>query len=181
MKRVGDMSVGELAALVATHLRSHGIDVILSGGSCVAIYSHGEYVSSDLDFVHTWYSSERNVRGAMLALGFEEGAGGFRHPESDLLIDIRPPPPAIGDQRIEHFSELEFSTGTLKLLSPTDCIKDRLTWYYHDGDRQALAQAELVAGENDVDLDEIERWSASEGWSEEFRKITEGFVAPGGS
>jgi hypothetical protein len=173
VKSVMDMSVGELAAFVATHLRSSGVDVVLSGGSCVTIYSHDKYVSRDLDFFHTWYSSKRKVQEIMLGLGFREEAGVFQHPETELLIDIRPPPPAIGDERIEHFAEITFSTGTLRLLSPTDCVKDRLTWYYHDGDRQCLAQAQLVAQENDVDLDEIGRWSAREGHSEEFRRIKE--------
>jgi hypothetical protein len=168
-----DMSVGELAAFVATHLRSNGIDVILSGGSCVTIYSHDKYVSTDLDFIHTWYCSKRKVQETMLEIGFHEEAGFFRHPETELLIDIRPPPPAIGDERIEHFAEMTFTTGMLRLLCPTDCVKDRLTWYYHDGDRQGLAQAQLVAQANDVDLDEVERWSVREGKSEEFQHIRE--------
>ena len=171
MKAVKDMSVGELAAFVATHLRSNGIDVILSGGSCVTIYSHDKYVSTDLDFIHTWYSSRRKVQETMSGLGFGEEGGVFVHPETKLLIDIRPPPPAIGEERIEHFTEMTFATGTLRLLSPTDCVKDRLTWYYFDGDRQGLAQARLVAHANDIDLDEIERWSVREGRSKEFRKI----------
>jgi len=173
VKAVMEMTVGELAAFVATHLRSNGIDVVLSGGSCVTIYSHDKYVSRDLDFVHTWYSSKREVRETMLKLGFREAAGGFRHPETELLIDMRPPPPAIGGERIEHFAEMTFTTGTLRLLSPTDCVRDRLTWYYLDGDRQGLAQAQLVAQANDVDLDEIERWSVREGKSEVFQGIKE--------
>jgi hypothetical protein len=171
VKAVKDMSVGELAAFVATRLRTNGIDVVLSGGSCVTIYSHDKYVSRDLDFVHTWYSSKRKVQETMLELGFREEAGGFHHPETELLIDIRPPPPTIGGERIERFAQMNFSTGTLMLLSPTDCVKDRLTWYYHDGDRQGLAQAQLVAKANDVDLDEIERWSVGEGKWEEFQGI----------
>jgi hypothetical protein len=171
LKAVSDMSVGELATFVSTQLRSKGIDVILSGGSCVSIYSQDKYVSRDLDFVHTWYSSKREVEECLSELGFREETGVFHHPDTDLLVDIRPPPPAIGDERIENFAELRFSTGKLRLLSPTDCVKDRLAWYYHDGDRQDLAQARLVAHANDIDLGEIERWSAKGGKSEEFEQI----------
>ena len=173
MKAVMDMSVGELAAFVASQLRLNGIDVVLSGGSCVTIYSRDKYVSRDLDFVHTWYSSNRRVQESMMELGFSEEGGVFRHPETEFLIDLRPPPPAIGDERIEHFAEMKFATGMLRLLTPTDCVKDRLTWYYHDGDRQGLVQAQLVARENDVDLEEIGRWSGLEGHSEAFRRIKE--------
>lgn len=176
MKAIADMSVGELAALVATRLRSEGIEVILSGGSCVAIHSHDKYVSRDLDFVHTWYASERKVKETLTGLGFYEKTGGFRHPETELLIDIRPPPPAIGDERIERFAEMKFETGMLRLLTPTDCVKDRLAWYYHDGDRQGLEQARLVAEANDIDLGEIERWSVREGKSREFQRIRKLFV-----
>lgn len=62
-------------------------------------------------------------------------------------------------------------TGMLKIISPTDCVKDRLTWFYHDNDRQCLNQAILVARENQIDLKEIERWSAGEGMSDEFEQI----------
>jgi hypothetical protein len=178
VKAVKEMSVGELAAFVATHLRSKGIDVVLSGGSCVTIYTRDKYVSRDLDFVHTWYSSKRKVRETMSGLGFRDQGGVFGHPETELLIDIRPPPPAIGGERIERFAEMTFSTGTLRLLSPTDCVKDRLTWYYHDGDRQGLVQAQLVAQAHDVDLDDIERWSVREGKSEAFQQIKERLVRP---
>jgi hypothetical protein len=51
VRAVKDMSVGDLAAFVATHLRTKGIDVVLSGGSCVTIYSHD---TVDLDEIERW-------------------------------------------------------------------------------------------------------------------------------
>jgi hypothetical protein len=50
-------------------------------------------------------------------------------------------------------------------------VKDRLAAYYHWKDLQCLDQAVLVAADNDVDLDEIQRWSKHEGMLEEFIKI----------
>jgi len=47
----------------------------------------------------------------------------------------------------------------LKILSPTECTKDRLVSYYHWNDRQSLEQAILVCKKNEVDLKEIRRWS----------------------
>jgi len=67
--------------------------------------------------------------------------------------------------------ELEFTTGRLRILSPTDCVKDRLAGYYFWKDLQCLEQAILVAADNDVDVEEIERWSKHEGMLEEFSKI----------
>ncbi len=51
MKLVREMTAGELAAYVCTHLRDEGIDVVLSGGGCVSLYTLGQYVSYDLDFI----------------------------------------------------------------------------------------------------------------------------------
>jgi hypothetical protein len=68
-------------------------------------------------------------------------------------------------------------TGTLRLLSPTDCIKDRLAAYYHWNDRQCLQQAVWVAQAQQVDWDDLERWSQQEEAMEkfaEFRKKLEG-------
>ena len=55
MKAVKEMSEGELAAFVATHLRSKGIDVVLSGGSSVTMYSHD---TVDLDEIERWSARE---------------------------------------------------------------------------------------------------------------------------
>ncbi len=33
MKPVKEMSVGELAAFISTHLEEHGVEIVLSGGA----------------------------------------------------------------------------------------------------------------------------------------------------
>ena len=68
---------------------------------------------------------------------------------------------------------MEFETGKLLLLSPTDCIKDRLAAYYYWDDKQCLEQAIMVAEENKIDIDEIQRWSEEEGKELEFNSIKE--------
>ena len=68
-------------------------------------------------------------------------------------------------------------TGSLRLLSPTDCVKDRLAHYYHWKDRQCLDQAVMVATASGVDLEEIERWSRHEGMDAEFRGIRDMLLA----
>jgi hypothetical protein len=39
MKPVGEMDRADLAACIQEHLRAKGVDVVLSGGACVSIYS----------------------------------------------------------------------------------------------------------------------------------------------
>ena len=61
-KPIKDMSRGELAAFIASYLQSHGIEVVLSGGSCVSIYTENKYVSLDLDFIEVTLVSRRKLK-----------------------------------------------------------------------------------------------------------------------
>lgn len=66
---------------------------------------------------------------------------------------------------------IEEGNRILRLLSPTDCVKDRLAAFYHWDDRQSLDQAILVCRDNNVDLKEIERWSLNEGMKNKFEAV----------
>jgi hypothetical protein len=68
-------------------------------------------------------------------------------------------------------SMMKLSTGILRVISPTDCVKDRLSAYYHWGDQQCLAQAILVAQKQQIDIQEVSRWSKAEGMLAEFEQI----------
>jgi hypothetical protein len=171
MKEIKDMSDVELAAYVATHLRSKKIDVVLSGGACVSIHSSRKYVSMDLDMVNKMFAPRNRIRAAMAEIGFEEYNRYFRHPDTEYLVEFPAGPLAVGDEPVKQIDELTVATGTLRLLSPTDCVKDRLSWYFHNNDLQCLEQAILVAQQNEIDLKEIERWSKAEGKLGEFKHI----------
>jgi hypothetical protein len=172
MKPIRDMTIGELAAFVSTHLHLHDIDVVLSGGACVAIYSNGAYLSLDLDFIECHVTKRQNVRRALAEIGFSEKNRYFCHPETDFFLEFPSGPLAVGGEPVREIMTLVLSTGELKLISPTDCVKDRLAAYYHWDDRQSLQQAILVASGNvSVDLREIERWSQREGKEEEFQEL----------
>lgn len=82
----------------------------------------------------------------------------------------------MGKEPIKEIITLHFSTGELRIISPTDCVKDRLAAYYHWGDQQSLEQAVIVAKDNEIDLDELKRWSRAEGKSSDFQKIKKRFV-----
>jgi hypothetical protein len=171
MKPIRVMSRLELAALVGAEFRRRKINVVLSGGSCVSIYSQEKYVSMDLDFVNAGFAKRAAIRAAMEALGFHEENRYFRHPDSDWLVEFPPGPLGVGDEPVKHIDEIETSTGILQIISPTDCVKDRLAWFYHDHDTECLEQAVLVAQAKAVDLVEIKRWSEVEGKSDKFTEI----------
>jgi len=161
----------ELAGLVSSALRSEDIDAVLSGGSCVSIYSQEKYVSMDLDFVNAAFAERGRFRAVMESLGFSEENRYFRHPDTDLLVEFPAGPLGVGQEPVKQIDEIETGVGTLRIISPTDCVKDRLTWYYHDNDTECLRQAAFVAQDRPVDLIEIERWSRAEGKLEVFGQI----------
>ena len=165
------MTQGELGAFVQSHLREKGIEVVLSGGAAVGIYSNGRYVSKDLDLINVYAVNRKHIRAAMEELGFQEEGRYFKHPDTEFFIEFPAGPLAIGDEIIKNIVEKKFSTGILQIISPTDCVKDRLAAYYHWGDRQCLAQAEMVSQECAIDLNEIGRWSTREEKTVEFENI----------
>ncbi len=171
MKPVGAMSQAELAAFVHNQLRQEGIDLVLSGGAAVSIYTSNRYVSHDVDFVATGLASRAEIKRAMERLGFREVGRHYEHPEAKWFVEFPGGPPSVGTEPIAHIEEIQFATGTLRVISATDCVKDRLSAYYHWHDRQSLEQALLVAAERDIDVGEVRRWSGVEGMLDEFAKI----------
>ena len=163
--------MGELAAFVCSHLSSAGIEVVLSGGGCVAIYAEGKYVSYDLDFIENFSVGRRKLKKTLGEIGFQEKGRYFRHPETEYFLEFPSGPLALGEEPPQQIVVLHFATGELRALSPTDCIKDRLAAYFHWSDRESLEQALLVAGSNAIDLAEIERWSRKEGFSDKFENF----------
>ena len=163
MKTIGKMSPEELAAFVCQSLRDAGITVTLTGGACVAIWTDGQYISKDLDFIEQGTVPRRDIRAVLERLGFSEDRRYFIHPDTDFVVEFPSGPLAVGNEPVRAVSERATAAGVLRLLSPTDCVKDRLAAYFHWGDQQALQQALLVARKQRIDLGEVRRWSLAEG------------------
>jgi hypothetical protein len=175
MKVVAEMRLGELAAYVCSHLDNRGIRVVLSGGACVAIYASDRYSSMDLDFIDRLHTTRRQLKAALAEIGFTEERKYFIHPDTQFFLEFPSGPLAVGNEPVGAIEELHLETGTLRLLSPTDCVKDRLAAFYHWKDRQCLQQAVWVTLERDVDWVEIERWSRQEGEIEKFGEFRRNF------
>ena len=171
MKPISEMSAGELAAYVASHLKGRGIEVVLSGGACVTIWSEGRYVSADVDLIGGGMTPRLSLRKALAEIGFVEQGRQFVHPDARFFVDCPSGPVALGREAPKEIRTMQFATGSLRLLSPTDCVKDRLLAWYHWQDRQSLEQAALVAERNPVDLDELGEWSKREGKAGAFEEI----------
>lgn len=157
------LSVAEIAALICSHLAKRGFNAVLTGGACVSIYSNNIYESSDLDFVMPEYAIGK-IDTALSEIGFERKKH-WRHyvnPECPYYVEFPTPPLAAGSELIKKTDIIKTRHGTLKIISPTDSVKDRLAAFYHWKDSQALEQAILVASMQKVNFNEIRRWSEVE-------------------
>lgn len=162
-----NIDIKELACYIYEILKSNGIDVVLVGGTCVSIYSQNRYQSYDLDFVS--YEELKKIEKVLGKIGFKRTGRCFAREDCPYLIDFVNPPIAIGKESIRHFETLKTPTGSLQLLTPTDCVKDRLSSFFYWNDEQALAQAILVANDNIIDLSNIKRWAKGEGHQEKLK------------
>lgn len=171
MKPVAGMSLQELAAFVCSHLQQHDIPVVLVGGSCVSIYSDNRYQTADLDFVERYHTRRAALREALALIGFVEENRYFVHPDTAWFLEFPTGPLAVGDAPVRELNEVATDTGVLVLLTPTDCIKDRLAAWFHWRDRQALQQAVWVAQRHAFNREDVREWSAREGMAEKFEEF----------
>lgn len=156
------MEVVEIAAVVCTELERHGLQAVLTGGAVVTIYSENAYRSRDLDFVIEGIA--KDVEPAMTALGFVREAGRhWTHPAIEQFVEFPSGPLQLGNSAVTKVGAIETKTGTLRLLTPTQCVMDRLAAFYHWQDPQALDQAVEVAVRHEVKMASIRRWSRGEG------------------
>lgn len=163
------ISLKNLAGFISKELEKEGIDVILVGGACVTIYSNNIYQSYDLDFII--YEDLRKVEKALHPHGFEYKSKCFVHKECPWVIEFVSPPVAVGGELIYDFAKTKTKMGTVKMLRPIDCIKDRLASFYHWNDRQGLEQAiDVSISVKNIDIEELRHWSGKEGFTKEFEE-----------
>lgn len=76
----------------------------------------------------------------------------------------------VGDEQVrdERIEKRASDAGVVRLLSPTDCIKDRLAGYHHWKDEQNFHQAVAVARHQPVQWHNLQRWHRDEGVADQF-------------
>ena len=170
MKAIGKKTTrAELGGIICRALAAVDDAPVLVGGAVVSIYSDGRFVSDDLDFV-SW-QDDRRRRPAMEALGFEKRGSHWIHPDTELFVQFVNPPVMIGAKHVQTPATLPTRAGPLSILSPLDCVLDRLAWHLDRGDAETLAQAIDVARARRVPLAEIEAWLAGEPWPADRRAL----------
>ncbi len=159
----------ELAFIVCTALNAQGTTAVLSGGGAATVYAPDVNQSRDLDLILS-YSALGAYAAVqpLLELGFEESGGMYRHALTPFTVEFPPGPLAIGDEVIKAWDTMREGEFVLHILSPTDCVRDRLAWFLHYNDFSALEQALGVARKNPINLDRIQEWCIAEGKPERF-------------
>ncbi|MBK8394665.1 MAG: hypothetical protein IPL26_05395 [Leptospiraceae bacterium] len=157
----------EVWKYVAYHLAKSGIGSVLVGGSVVSIYSKGIYRSGDLDLVCTSFEvTNKDLIPIMSEIGFKKRVAGrhFEHPKcKHIFVEFLSPPVMIADDFEITPDEIKVKGKIIKILSPTDCIKDRLASFIYFQSRDCLEQAILVAQSQPFHLSKIEQWAKKEG------------------
>lgn len=158
-------SIVELAVIISEALEAAGITATLSGGGAVSIYSHNQYMSHDLDFVTS--ADPKSLLKAIAPLGFVRGSAKrlYEHPRTKWLVEFPAGPLGFGDLYIpdpRSIESLQTVHGSLRVITPTLCVIDRLAAYLYGFDRQCWDQAVMVCRSHSIDWDAIASWAENE-------------------
>lgn len=140
------ISISELAFCVGETFIAHGSTAVLSGGGAAVVYAPEAYQSHDLDFILVYRGG---LAPLLNNLGFYQEHSQYKHHNFPWTLEFPPGPLAIGgDYAIAPERITCPQTGyRLDILSPTDCVRDRLTHFLAPThtDFSALEQALAVA------------------------------------
>ncbi len=158
----------QLAAIVVSKLRQHNINAVLVGGSVVSIYTNNKYESYDLDFISP--ADHKKIVSAMSELGFTASGKDFLHPRTKFTVEFPTGPISLGDEEpVKPEGKIVVDGVSVSLLSPTQSIMDRLSWFFHANDRQCLDQAVWIAQKHPVDWQKLKDWARKERQTEKLQ------------
>jgi len=162
------LKLKQAAAAICSHLTDLGFDPVLTGKGCAAIYQKAKTSAGGLDFVISEYKVEA-IKNAMRALHYScRVHRTFISRVCPFEVSFLPPPLAVGDDTVGDVNEIKTNRGNLKMLGPTDCVRQRLASYYRFGDRDALDDAVSVSKRHEIDLELVRRWSHWEWASDKY-------------
>jgi hypothetical protein len=174
-------SLADVCFEVCTALDLVGFTAVLTGGSAATIYAPAAYQSRDADFIITLHGA--GGAEVLARLGYAERGGTYEHAENQYTLEFPRGPLSIGDDLVTAWDTRRRADQILHILTRTDCVRDRLMWFYTDNDRSALNAAIGVAQSGVIDRDAIREWSAREGFASQceqfFSSLPEHRPCPG--
>lgn len=135
-------------------------------------YSVHVEMKLDLDFIDLTYARKKEIAKALAEIGFtpRDASRYFERAGCQWAIEFPPAPLAIGQQQItrDRVEEMHTTMGKIRLLNPTDCVKDRLLWWYLEKDGQCWEQAVEVARGHNILWKDLQSWHEAEGYADQF-------------
>ena len=157
-------SLVKLGTIVSEALEKAGITATLSGGAAVSIYSENRYQSEDLDFVTSALVDDLKI--ALEPLGFvhtgQPRLSVFDHPKTKWYLEFPPAPLSFGGTYIapSECARINTGLGSLRIITPTHSVMDRLIAATAWNEPQSLEQALLVTEHCSLKID----WQALNEW-----------------
>lgn len=164
------MELRELAAFIGSKLHEVGLDPVLVGKACCALYLGSRIPPASIEFVICRYEV-KEVAEVMAGLGLEsKGMHLFKGADLAYEVNVLAPPLSVGDEIVCEVKTIKTKCGELKLLTPNDCVRSRLSMYYRWGDRKRLEEAVAVSKRfrSQLNIEGIRRWSEWEWCSDKF-------------
>jgi hypothetical protein len=158
-------TLDDIAFAVCTALERVRIEAVLTGGSAAAHYAPSALQSYDADFVLRFGDPSGSVVAALASLGFNRHANGFfEHASTPFTVEFPAGPLAVGSEILHDYATEYRGAEILRVLSPTDAVRDRFMAFFAWGDISALHAALTVAWAigDAFYLDAFERWAKTE-------------------
>ena len=173
MSLTEESDLSEVAVSVAAALRRSKIRAVLTGGACATLHSGGAYQSSDLDFILQSTVTVQRLDAAMGSIGYRRKRDHYEHPSAPFFVEFPPGPLSIGRDLAIKPITYRIGPTSVRILSATDSVRDRLAAFYHWNDPQSLSTALEIALRHNVDMKKIRAWSIEEGSEEGFLRFAE--------
>lgn len=165
------LDIKSTAAMIGAQLERAGHMVVLVGRACAAIYAGRSIKPKALEFVIEDFAVN-SVNKAMEEIGFGAiGQRTFTRDGCPFEVVLNPMPITVGDDIAHKVRIIKTPKGPLRLLTATDCVRQRLSNYYRFGEPHALIEAVRVARRQRVDMDLIRRWSDWEWAMDKFEEF----------
>lgn len=170
-----DTTLADVCFFVCKALDAHGILAVLTGGSAATVYAPEAYTSLDADFVLANDEPLAEIAEALHSIGFTRDGRSriFVHADTSYTVDFPRGPLAVGGDYVHETATLTKGDMTLHILTPTDCVRDRLAHFYHWDDYTALNASVAVAAAHreDLEMDILRSWSIREEHLEKFNEF----------
>ena len=161
----------ELAVIIGAALNDAGIDAVLIGGAAVSVYTDNAYQTYDLDFMIAQVRPEV-VADVLKPLGFvREGKGRhFSHPNTEFLVEFPTEELNFGETSVplESVDILSTPNGSVRVITPTQSVMDRMAAYIHWKDEQSHNQAMAIIRDNPIDWKQLYEWATKENVASDF-------------